>query len=105
MVRDFLPIYPGVAACKPVGMLTTCPGDAEFCCIAPLQYRRRSSSSPTPLVHRRGLSNPSDALPHTADAQVVKAEEDPVTALLTAPLGSQSTVQCDSSCWLRLSWR
>lgn len=41
---------------------------------------------------------------HTADAQVVKAGEDPVTALVTAPLGSQSTAQCDSSCWLRLSW-
>lgn len=104
MVRDFLPIYLGVAAYKAVRALTTCLGETEFCCTAPLQYRRRSSSSTLP-VHRRVLSSPSDALAHTAGAQVVKAGEDPVTALLTAPLGSQSTAQCDSSCWLRLSWR
>lgn len=98
MVWDFLPIFPGAAACKPVGTFAACPGETEFCCIAPLQYRGRSSSSSTLLVHRRSLSKPSDALAHAAaDAQAAKAGEDPVTALVTAPLGSRSTAQCDSS--------
>lgn len=40
MVRDFLPIYPGVAAFKPVGTLATCPGETEFCCIAPAALQK-----------------------------------------------------------------
>lgn len=83
-IKDFLPIYPDVATHELVGLICGCPGVTEFCCgismnVASLQYRGRGSSSSRPLVHRRGLSNLTDALKHATDAQVNKAREDGVT--------------------------
>lgn len=51
IIRDFLPVYPSVAACKPVGLLCMCSGVTEVCCsvgmnTSPLQNRGRGSHHP-----------------------------------------------------------